>query len=524
MAAHAAREARARARARYAACGMAPGRGFLPADSPEGAPSLAEEEDPGARALGSSPHRRVWEGLVRELPALLHAGRVRRTLEAMPQLDAGPEALAEGDLPRALQLLGFLGNAYVFAAAEPAPGGAAGPGVAPRVPAALAVPWCRVAARLGVPPTLSHASVVLRNWRRLDRAGPVALGNLAAPCQMLGGMDEAHFYLATVEVEACGAPGLFAAVAAQEVAAAAEAGTVDAAAAAAAVAGLLAEVAASLAGMRAALARLPARCTPEVFWLRVRPFLAGWRGNPALPDGLVYEGVWPEPRRFYGGSAAQSSLVPAFDALLGIDHGGRRCCAGGYLAEMRAYMPREHRRFLAGLEGAAGLAPLRAFCARHPAAAARFDAAVRGLGEFRALHMRIAHRYVVRPAAISAASATDGRLAGTAGGKGTGGTGVLELLRPLLADTERAALAAPAEGRGKGGAKAKPVRAATALGQLLLLAVQAALLLLLAAAAARLWGPPATATEASSPRALSMEALTEANGTWWAGPAVHVRC
>ena len=524
MPSRAALEARARARARFAACGMAPGRGFLPA---EAAAAAGGGEDPGARVLGSSPHRQVWEGLVRELPALLHAGRLRRTLEAMPQLDAGPEALPAADLPRALQLLAFLGNAYVFAAAEPAPGGAAGPGVAPRVPAALAVPWCRVAARLGVPPTLSHASVVLRNWRRLDPAGPVALGNLAAPCQMLGGMDEAHFYLATVEVEARGAPGLFAAVAAQEVAAAAAAGAVDAAAAAAAVAELLAEVAASLAGMRAALAQLPARCTPEVFWLRVRPFLAGWRGNPALPDGLVYEGVWPEPRRFYGGSAAQSSLVPAFDALLGIDHGGRRCCAGGYLAEMRAYMPREHRRFLAGLEGAASLAPLRAFCARHPAAAARFDAAVRGLGEFRALHMRIAHRYVVRPAATAAASATDGRLAGTAGGKGTGGTGVLELLRPLLADTERAALAAPApaEGRGKGRAKAKPVGPAAALGQLLLLAVQAALLLLLAAAAARLReGPLAAATEAYSPRALSMEALAEANGTWWEGPAVHVRC
>lgn len=39
-----------------------------------------------------------------------------------------------------------------------------------------------------------------------------------------------------------------------------------------------------------------------------------------MPHGLVYEGVSPEALAFSGGSAAQSSVLHAFDELLGICH------------------------------------------------------------------------------------------------------------------------------------------------------------------------------------------------------------
>jgi hypothetical protein len=31
-------------------------------------------------------------------------------------------------------------------------------------------------------------------------------------------------------------------------------------------------------------------CDPYIFYLRVRPFVAGWKGAPSLPNGLVYKG------------------------------------------------------------------------------------------------------------------------------------------------------------------------------------------------------------------------------------------
>lgn len=46
------------------------------------------------------------------------------------------------------------------------------------LPAVLAVPWVAVARRLGMPPVLTYSTYNLYNWRRLDPAAPVRLGNI----------------------------------------------------------------------------------------------------------------------------------------------------------------------------------------------------------------------------------------------------------------------------------------------------------------------------------------------------------
>ena len=48
--------------------------------------------------------------------------------------------------------------------------------------------------------------------------------------------------------------------------------------------------------------------------------LLRWKDNPQLPNGLVYEGVNDEPVYLSGCSAAQSSAVQSFDAILGVQH------------------------------------------------------------------------------------------------------------------------------------------------------------------------------------------------------------
>ena len=37
--------------------------------------------------------------------------------------------------------------------------------------------------------------------------------------------------------------------------------------------------------------RMPERCDPYVYFERVRPYIHGWKDNPALPQGIIYEGV-----------------------------------------------------------------------------------------------------------------------------------------------------------------------------------------------------------------------------------------
>src|SRR5688572_16762743 len=165
------------------------GRGFLPAHDP-----LRELPD------GFED----WESLAAELPKLLVAGRARAWVERLPVLESS--GLAEGpELRRAMLLLSFLGHAYVWQ----------GPEAAPRLPAAIAVPWHAVARRLGRPPVLSYASYALDNFRRLGPRGPVALGNIALLQNFLGGADEEWFITVHVDIEAKAAPALHAVVPAQ---------------------------------------------------------------------------------------------------------------------------------------------------------------------------------------------------------------------------------------------------------------------------------------------------------------------
>ena len=57
------------------------------------------------------------------------------------------------------------------------------------------------------------------------------------------------------------------------------------------------------------LLKMYEQCDPKVFFVKIRPFLAGSKGLQAFPAGLLYEGVNPEPLQYHGASAAQSSSV-----------------------------------------------------------------------------------------------------------------------------------------------------------------------------------------------------------------------
>jgi indoleamine 2,3-dioxygenase len=371
----------------FQAYGLDEERGFLPRPDPlQRLPAAFE----------------AWEEAAADLAKRLAAGTIRTALLELPLLDPAPlEGGAE--LERAMLLLSYFGHAYVWGAPPPVS----------RLPANLAVPWHAVARRLGRPPVLSYASYALHNWRRLDPAGPIALGNLALLQNFLAGLDEEWFILIHIEIEARAVPALRAIAPAQRAAGSDLPEEVERE---------VRVLAQALTSMADTLDRMPEGCDPYIYFRRVRPYIHGWKDHPAFPEGLVYEGVEEyagRPQRFRGETGAQTGIVPCLDAVLGIRH--REDALRHYLSELREYMPPAHRRFLEAVEAGPSL---RAYVSRvggaRPGLRSAYDACVEALHRFRATHLEYAGRYIQLQAGRNPANPNE---------VGTGGTPFMRYLK-----------------------------------------------------------------------------------------------
>lgn len=362
---------------------VTPKRGFLPAEDP-----LTELPPPFA----------AWDRLSADLPYLVLTSRVRSTLANFKTPDLNL-LTTKGELERAMLIVSALCMAYIWTE-EPA---------VEVLPAQLAVPWAAIAERLGRPPMITHSSVVLNNWRRLDPNDGIHAENLACTQHFMGGMDEQWFFTATTALEAIGAPALQPLV---EAKAAASVGDVER------VTDLLQIVHTVFKQVNVALMRIWEKCDPHIFYNRIRIFVTGFDKT-----GLLYEGVSDSPLKMHGGSAAQSSLLQAYDAALGIEHLHPE--TQPFLSLMREYMPPKHRQFIADL--AAGQSIFDFVQAQGGDSAELtdiFNQCIDQLDEFRRAHMKIAVVYVLK----QGKNGEDGL--------GTGGTSFVPFLSEARKETK----------------------------------------------------------------------------------------
>ena len=357
----------------------------------------------GSDPLKSLPKQFLpWEQIASELPKLLVAGQVRKFVKQLPQLDPSPLS-SNAELERAMMLLSFIGNSYVW--------GAESGNVASSLPVSLALPWYQVAQKLGRPPVLSYVSYVLYNWKRIENSGPIALGNIALLQNFVGGLDEEWFVLVHVDIEikAAGALSRFEAV--QNAVLQNDVTSLIAA---------LKGISSSLEAVYAGLSRMPEKCDPYIYYNRVRPYIHGWKNHPEIPNGLVYEGVDAyagKPQSFRGQTGAQSSIIPSMDALLGIGH--REDMLAVYLKEMRQYMPVKHSEFISALEKGPSV---RAFVKANISNAELkeiYNSCVEWVEKFRSKHLEYAVQYINKQQQKSALNPT---------AVGTGGTPFVEYL------------------------------------------------------------------------------------------------
>ncbi len=323
-----------------------------------------------------------------DLPSLLLDRHFRTFVRALeiPPLPRFDDWHVSGPILRLYYVrLGFLASAYINQVGEEP---------ATVLPRNLAVPLCEVCRQLQRPPILSYDGYALYNWKRFDPTGPITLGNIDTIQSFVHLYDEHWFILVHVAIEALAADLISAISRIHQALPKNDEEEIHEA---------FAQIARTLWAQVAILRRIPEKMDPALYYKTFRPYIRFF-------ENVVYEGVDARPMNFRGETGAQSSIVPTMVALLKIHH--RPSPLTDHLADMRAFMPREHRTLIEQVEAMPDL--------HTKVASDLFNEVIEALSTFREIHLGFAQTYIAQ-------WETDPR--------GTGGTPYLEWLARLIIET-----------------------------------------------------------------------------------------
>lgn len=342
--------------------------------------------------------------VAKQLPQILPSKNVRAFLESRlprPNDLSDISELTEQQARMATVHYSFMVQSYVWGEAV----------VTDRLPEVLAVPMVALADRLGQQPLLTYSSYVLDNWSLIDPALPLGLDNIQMIQNFLGGQDEAWFVLVHVAIEARAGSVFERFAAIHEAVSNTDSETTRQ---------QLEHTADEWAKINALFDRMPERCDPYIYFERVRPYIHGWKDNPALPHGIIYEGVdrfGTQAQAYRGQTGSQSSIVPSMDALLGVGHAADPLRE--YLDQLHAYRPQHHRRFVDDVRASS---TLRGFVqkAGAPALTDAYNANIQAVADFRTRHLEYAASYINKQGKRDAGNDTE---------VGTGGTPFMRYLK-----------------------------------------------------------------------------------------------
>ncbi|GKT97763.1 indoleamine 2,3-dioxygenase [Colletotrichum tofieldiae] len=401
--------------------GISPTHGFLPDVLP-----LTRLPD---------PYYNKWEAVVANLQAL-----VLSLVDRLPVLSTiGLEHDAEWR--RAYSLLCFMAHAYIWGGDEPCD----------QLPPAITIPLLKISNHLELPPVATYAALCLWNFKPLFVDEDIDnLENLATLNTFTGSLDESWFYLVSVAIEARGGPIIPLMLTA--VAAARQGDVVT-------VTRCLRTFAERLTDLTNILQRMHESCDPNIFYNRIRTFLAGSKNmaEAGLPDGVNYDnGSGKEDYRQYsGGSNAQSSLIHRNENL------GPGAAPQFHHGDASVHA-RPHARFLKDVSSVANIREFVESRKDDRNLCLAYDACLAMLSAFRDKHIAIVTRYIILPSRevrarsrsrspkaarqrLNLATASrqrqsvQGSNIDTAGGKknlkGTGGTALIPFLKQARDET-----------------------------------------------------------------------------------------
>ena len=266
------------------------------------------------------------EYLANNLPKILANNQIESEVLNL-EIEKDISNLSIDELERAMLLYSYIGHGYIWG----------GTSIEKVIPKNISKTWYKISQKLDRPPILSYASYALNNWKLQDVNKPFDLENIRILQNFLGGMDEDWFIMIHIAIEH----------EAKEILNNLKIYYLDKNE----DQSYLENALVSIKKINQIMNRMPEKCDPYIYYNRVRPYIFGWKNNPATPNGVIYEDVEEyggNPQLFRGETGAQSSIVPALDALLGITHSNDPLKE--YLDEMRLYMPKEHRNLLNDLD------------------------------------------------------------------------------------------------------------------------------------------------------------------------------
>lgn len=266
-----------------------------------------------------------WEEFAARLPEVINGKCVRQEVALLPDFPVS-ELGREEEWWRAFCLLAFVSHSYVWCE-----GKAGATNILPKV---LAVPWCKVAEHLDMPPVITHACITLYNWRKINPEEEISRNNITTLFSFTGSKDEEWFCVNTIIAEKAAGdiiteiPSIL-----QNCDGQCNAGLIK----------NLNQIKISMRDILESMHCVRSNCRPEVFFNRVFGYLKGWDESDG---GMVYEGVDHTPKQHAGGNPSQSSTLATIDTLLSINHTGK---VQEYFASKEQHMIKEHRQFLQDL-------------------------------------------------------------------------------------------------------------------------------------------------------------------------------
>jgi indoleamine 2,3-dioxygenase len=199
-------------------------------------------------------------------------------------------------------------------------------------------------------PTLTYADYILYNWRLLNPQDGFIPENICPLFTITGTTDEAWFIKIHVAIEAAAGVALDAVSKAYQLANTmlVKQTYICDANKEKELGHLLGQVRQSMRVATALLKRMAEACRPAYFWETLRLHLNGWekiKSPDGKETGIRFEGVATTdqtPSHSYrGASGAESSIIPALDAALGVKHELNGMFQT--LLSFKTYMPVEHQ-------------------------------------------------------------------------------------------------------------------------------------------------------------------------------------